>query len=88
MSASLVHLDARAAGGERLTSALLCSFASVAPDGFERVRDDDRYFAGRSRKFAIQIEGRFKQRPGVKPYTADEVRRPVALPFLPRAPGR
>ena len=31
------------------------------------------YFAGRSRRFAIQIEGRFKQREGSAPYDADEV---------------
>ncbi|KAL7409902.1 hypothetical protein BDY24DRAFT_192307 [Mrakia frigida] len=31
------------------------------------------YFAGRSRRFAIQIEGRFKEREGAAPYDADEI---------------
>lgn len=46
-----------------------------------RVRDfngspnaqDAAYFAGRSRKFSIQIEGRFKALPGQEPYTGDEI---------------
>lgn len=47
-------------------------YAGVAPDGHAPIAQDP-YFAGRSRKFAIQIEGRFKEREGVPAYSADEV---------------
>jgi hypothetical protein len=44
----------------------------VTADGSPPVKDDP-YFDGRGRKFSIQLEGRFLERPGVAPYTADEV---------------
>jgi hypothetical protein len=51
----------------------------VTPDGSPPHRDDP-YFVNRSRKFSIQIEGRFKHREGVAPYTADEVSLPRSEP--------
>ncbi|KAM0750174.1 DUF1769-domain-containing protein [Meredithblackwellia eburnea MCA 4105] len=47
-------------------------FSGVTPDGSPPIRESS-YFDGRSRKFAILIEGRFKKREGVEPYTADEI---------------
>jgi Protein of unknown function (DUF1769) len=44
----------------------------ITPDGGTPA-DGSPYFAGRSRKFSIYIEGRFKQREGVDPYSADEI---------------
>lgn len=43
-------------------------FAGETPDGSPPIRECS-YFDGRSRKFAILIEGRFKRRDGVEPYT-------------------
>jgi len=47
-------------------------FAGVTPDGSPPKRDAT-YFEGRSRKFAILVEGKFKRREGVAPYGASEV---------------
>ena len=47
-------------------------FRGVTPDGSEPVQDVP-YFAGRSRKFAIHIEGRFRTRAGQEPFNGDEV---------------
>lgn len=45
-------------------------FTGVLPTGEEGDEGDETYFEGRSRKFSILIEGRFK---GEKPYSGDEV---------------
>lgn len=47
-------------------------FVGIAPEGCAPIKDHP-YFHGRSRKFAILIEGRFKQREGVPLYTGDEI---------------
>lgn len=47
-------------------------FDGVTPDGSPPIRDHD-YFMKRNRRFDIQIEGRFKARPGVAPYTGEEL---------------
>ncbi|SCZ95233.1 BZ3500_MvSof-1268-A1-R1_Chr11-2g03373 [Microbotryum saponariae] len=47
-------------------------FVGVAPPGCQPIKEHP-YFTGRSRKYAILIEGRFKQRPGVAPYSGSEV---------------
>ena len=47
-------------------------FRGVTPDGSEPLQDVP-YFAGRSRKFAIHIEGRFRTRAGQEPFNGDEV---------------
>ena len=47
-------------------------FHGVTPDG-SPPKPDAVYFEGRSRKFAILIEGKFRARAGVKPYSASEV---------------
>ncbi|CEQ41702.1 SPOSA6832_03450 [Sporobolomyces salmonicolor] len=51
---------------------LVRDFSGVTPDGSEPKRDCV-YFQGRSRKFAILIEGKFKRREGHAPYTGEEV---------------
>lgn len=53
-------------------SVFVKDFAGVTPDGSPPTRDA-AIFNGRSRKFIILIEGRWKQRPGVAPYTGDEI---------------
>ncbi|GAA5820899.1 hypothetical protein JCM3770_004858 [Rhodotorula araucariae] len=57
-------------------------FAGVTPDGSPPKRDAE-YFEGRSRKFAILIEGRFKHRDGVAPYSGDEVQFGSDFDYLP-----
>ncbi|KAM0791741.1 hypothetical protein ACM66B_004009 [Microbotryomycetes sp. NB124-2] len=57
-------------------------FRGVTPNGQDPVRDHP-YFHGRSRKFAIVIEGRFKQRPGVAPYTGEEIQFGSDFDYLP-----
>lgn len=47
-------------------------FDGITPDGSALIRDHD-YFTKRNRRFDIQIEGRFKARPGVAPYKGDEI---------------
>ncbi|KAG0150974.1 hypothetical protein CROQUDRAFT_632458 [Cronartium quercuum f. sp. fusiforme G11] len=47
-------------------------FDGITPDGSPPIRDHV-YFDGRSRRFDIQIEGRFKRRPGVPLYTGEEI---------------
>ncbi|KAH9441659.1 hypothetical protein Pst134EA_032711 [Puccinia striiformis f. sp. tritici] len=47
-------------------------FEGITPDGSSPIRSHV-YFDGRSRKFDIQIEGRFKKREGVEPYSGEEV---------------
>ncbi|KAI8444688.1 hypothetical protein BY996DRAFT_2516161 [Phakopsora pachyrhizi] len=47
-------------------------FEGITPDGSNPIRDHV-YFDGRSRKFDIQIEGKFKRRPGVPLYSGEEV---------------
>lgn len=61
-------------------------FTGVTHDG-EPPKQDPAYFANRSRKFAVLIEGRWKHRNGVEPYTGDEVslscRQRVAIHDIP-----
>lgn len=47
-------------------------FDGITPDGSPPIRDHV-YFDGRSRRFDIQIEGRFKRRPGVELYSGEEI---------------
>lgn len=47
-------------------------FDGLTPDGSPPIRDH-AYFAQRSRRFDIQIEGKFKAREGVEPYRGDEI---------------
>ncbi|EGG03239.1 uncharacterized protein MELLADRAFT_109368 [Melampsora larici-populina 98AG31] len=47
-------------------------FDGITPDGSNPIHDHV-YFDGRSRKFDIQIEGRFKRREGVPLYSGEEV---------------
>lgn len=47
-------------------------FDGITPDGSPPIRDHV-YFDGRSRRFDIQIEGRFKHRHGVPLYTGEEI---------------
>ncbi|KAH9811925.1 hypothetical protein DFH28DRAFT_426680 [Melampsora americana] len=47
-------------------------FDGITPDGSTPIRDHV-YFDGRSRKFDIQIEGRFKRRENVPLYTGEEI---------------
>ena len=51
---------------------LVKDFDGVTPDGSPPITEHT-YFHGRSRKFAILVEGRFKAREGVAPYTGEEV---------------
>ncbi|KAK4055050.1 hypothetical protein OIO90_003391 [Microbotryomycetes sp. JL221] len=59
-------------------------FQGVTPDGSEPTKEHP-YFHGRSRKFAIVIEGRFKQRPGVEPYTGEEIQFGSDFDYLPES---
>ncbi|GAA5892356.1 hypothetical protein JCM6882_003649 [Rhodosporidiobolus microsporus] len=61
---------------------LVKDFSGVSPDG-SPPKADNRFFEGRSRKFAIVIEGKFKQREGEKPYTAEEVQFGSDFEFIP-----
>ncbi|KAK4336049.1 GTP-binding protein GTR2 [Rhodotorula toruloides] len=61
---------------------LVRNFDGVTPDGSPPKRDA-KYFEGRSRKFAILIEGRFKRREGVPLYTGDEVQFGSDFDYLP-----
>ncbi|GAA6038289.1 hypothetical protein JCM8097_003924 [Rhodosporidiobolus ruineniae] len=63
---------------------LVKDFSGVTPDGSPPKRDN-RFFEGRSRKFSILIEGRFKRRPGVKPYTGDEIQFGSDFDYLPES---
>jgi len=47
-------------------------FEGITSDGSPPIRNHV-YFDGRSRKFDIQIEGRFKKREGVEPYSGEEI---------------
>lgn len=47
-------------------------FVGVTPDGSEPIAMHPS-FEGRSRAFEIQLEGRFKKREGVTPYSGEEV---------------
>lgn len=47
-------------------------FEGITSDGSPPIRNHV-YFDGRSRKFDIQIEGRFKRREGVESYTGEEI---------------
>ncbi|PLW58065.1 hypothetical protein PCANC_00624 [Puccinia coronata f. sp. avenae] len=47
-------------------------FEGITADGSPPIRNHV-YFDGRSRKFDIQIEGRFKKREGVELYTGEEI---------------
>ncbi|MBW0537397.1 hypothetical protein O181_077112 [Austropuccinia psidii MF-1] len=47
-------------------------FSGITPDGSQPIKDHV-YFDGRSRKFDIQIEGRFKKRNGVQLYSGEEI---------------
>lgn len=51
---------------------LVKDFAGVTPDGSPSI-NEHAYFHGRSRKFAILVEGRFKAREGTPHYTGEEV---------------
>lgn len=44
----------------------------MTPDGSPPIRDHE-YFTKRNRRFDIQIEGRFKARPGVASYGGQEI---------------
>lgn len=57
---------------ESFSQVKIRDFAGVTPDGSDPIRYHD-YFTKRNRRFDIQIEGRFKSRPGVEPYRGDEV---------------
>ncbi|GAA5921255.1 hypothetical protein JCM1841_001656 [Sporobolomyces salmonicolor] len=61
---------------------LVRDFSGVTPDGSEPKRDCV-YFQGRSRKFAILIEGKFKRREGHAPYTGEEVQFGTDFDYLP-----
>ncbi|GAA5821816.1 hypothetical protein JCM11251_001039 [Rhodosporidiobolus azoricus] len=61
---------------------LVRDFAGVTPDGSTPKRDN-RFFEGRSRKFAILVEGKFKHQDGKKPYTAEEVQFGSDFEFIP-----
>ncbi|BGP42582.1 hypothetical protein JCM10450v2_006688 [Rhodotorula kratochvilovae] len=57
-------------------------FAGITPDA-SPPKSDAAYFEGRSRKFAILIEGKFKRREGVEPYSGDEVQFGSDFDYLP-----
>ncbi|KAL8292619.1 hypothetical protein RQP46_001231 [Phenoliferia psychrophenolica] len=59
-------------------------FRGVTPDGTPPVKECS-YFDGRSRKFAILIEGRFKAREGIEPYNGDEIQFGSDFDFLPES---
>ncbi|KAK4699146.1 hypothetical protein P7C70_g7119, partial [Phenoliferia sp. Uapishka_3] len=59
-------------------------FVGVTPDGGPPIKDCS-YFDGRSRKFSILIEGRFKKRDGVEPYNADEIHFGSDFDYLPES---
>ncbi|SCV73426.1 BQ2448_7352 [Microbotryum intermedium] len=59
-------------------------FVGVAPPGCQPIKEHP-YFAGRSRKYAILIEGRFKHRSGVAPYSGSEVQFGSDFDFLPES---
>ena len=61
---------------------LVKDFAGVTPDG-SAPKPHNQFFDGRSRKFAILIEGRFKRREGVEPYNGDEVEFGSDFDYLP-----
>ncbi|GAA5836542.1 hypothetical protein JCM5353_002964 [Sporobolomyces roseus] len=61
---------------------LVKDFAGVTPDG-STPKPHNQFFDGRSRKFAILIEGRFKRREGVEPYNGDEVEFGSDFDYLP-----
>ncbi|KAK4701432.1 hypothetical protein P7C70_g4800, partial [Phenoliferia sp. Uapishka_3] len=63
-------------------SVFVKDFTGVTPDGSAPIKDCS-YFEGRSRKFAILIEGRFKEREGVRPYDGDELQFGSDFDFLP-----
>lgn len=57
-------------------------FSGLCPDGESPIQDST-YFEGRSRKFSILIEGRWKKREGVESYNGDEVQFGSDFDFLP-----
>ncbi|GAA5929542.1 uncharacterized protein JCM15063_004178 [Sporobolomyces koalae] len=63
---------------------LVRDFAGVTPDG-SAPKANNLFFDGRSRKFAIVIEGKFKRRPGVEPYNGDEVEFGSDFDYLPES---
>ncbi|GAA5994507.1 hypothetical protein JCM5350_004670 [Sporobolomyces pararoseus] len=63
---------------------LVRDFAGVTPDGSEP-KAHNQFFDGRSRKFAIFIEGRFKQRDGVEPYNGEEIEFGSDFDYLPKS---
>ncbi|GAA5853755.1 hypothetical protein JCM8547_007435 [Rhodosporidiobolus lusitaniae] len=63
---------------------LVKDFTGVTPDGSAPKRDS-RYFESRSRKFAIVIEGRFKRREGVEPYTGEEIQFGSDFDYMPES---
>ncbi|GAA6023628.1 hypothetical protein JCM10207_005091 [Rhodosporidiobolus poonsookiae] len=76
------EIDTPAFAGRVLV--LVRDFSGVTADGSAPKRDS-RFFEGRSRKFAILIEGRFKHRDGVEPYTGDEIQFGSDFDFLPES---
>ncbi|GAA5898181.1 uncharacterized protein JCM6883_000950 [Sporobolomyces salmoneus] len=63
---------------------LVKDFAGVTPDG-SAPKSNNAFFDGRSRKFAILIEGKFKRRDGVAPYNGDEVEFGSDFDYLPKS---
>ncbi|GAA5876429.1 hypothetical protein JCM16303_003528 [Sporobolomyces ruberrimus] len=61
---------------------LVKDFAGVTPDG-SAPKPDNHFFDGRSRKFAIVIEGKFKRRDGIEPYDGDEIEFGSDFDYLP-----
>ncbi|KWU45053.1 DUF1769-domain-containing protein [Rhodotorula sp. JG-1b] len=61
---------------------LVKDFAGVTPDGSPPKRNA-AYFEGRTRRFGILIEGKWKKRDGVKPYTGDEIQFGSDFDYLP-----
>ncbi|BGP57590.1 hypothetical protein JCM8202_000494 [Rhodotorula sphaerocarpa] len=61
---------------------LVRDFAGVTPDGSPPKRNS-QYFEGRTRRFGIMIEGKWKQQPGVKPYSGDEIEFGSDFDYLP-----
>lgn len=61
---------------------LVRDFAGVTPDDSPPKRNA-AYFEGRTRRFGILIEGKWKHQPGVQPYTGDEIQFGSDFDYLP-----
>ncbi|GAA5985302.1 hypothetical protein JCM10908_002611 [Rhodotorula pacifica] len=61
---------------------LVKDFSGVTPDNSPPKRDSP-YFEGRSRRFGILIEGKWKRQQGVEPYSGDEIQFGSDFDYLP-----